>query len=133
MLVMGTDDCNGHSNKVTSSGSTSQSTSYSSISPENPSYGSVIADSLPEITEDLGPKFRILRRTDQIHELQTKLRNVETSRSEFKFVADRLIRMVIEEGLNQLRKYNAMLSSILEKKSPIVGSRPKVLISSNIY
>ena len=105
MLVMGTDDCNGHSNKVTSSGSTSQSTSCSSISPENPSYGSVIADSLPEITEDLGPKFRILRRTDQIHELQTKLRNVETSRSEFKFVADRLIRMVIEEGLNQLRKY----------------------------
>lgn len=102
MLVMGTDDCNGHSNKVTSSGSTSQSTSCSSISPENPSYGSVIADSLPEITEDLGPKFRILRRTDQIHELQTKLRNVETSRSEFKFVADRLIRMVIEEGLNQL-------------------------------
>ena len=79
MLVMGTDDCNGHSNKVTSSGSTSQSTSCSSISPENPSYGSVIADSLPEITEDLGPKFRILRRTDrvsvqgtdQIHELQT--------------------------------------------------------------
>merc|ERR1719270_1555566 len=70
--------------------------------PENESYGSVIADSLPEITEHLGPKFRILRRTDQIHELQTKLRNVETSRSEFKFVADRLIRMVIEEGLNQL-------------------------------
>ena len=108
MLVMGTDDCNGHSNKVTSSGSTSQSTSCSSISPENPSYGSVIADSLPEITEDLGPKFRILRRTDQIHELQTKLRNVETSRSEFKFVADRLIRMVIEEGLNQLRKYSVV-------------------------
>ena len=65
-------------------------------------YGSVIADSLPEITEKLGPKFRIMKRTDQIHELQTKLRNVETSRSEFKFVADRLIRMVIEEGLNQL-------------------------------
>ena len=115
MLVMGTDDCNGHSNKVTSSGSTSQSTSCSSISPENPSYGSVIADSLPEITEDLGPKFRILRRTDQIHELQTKLRNVETSRSEFKFVADRLIRMVIEEGLNQLRKYfTNFLTEILE-------------------
>ena len=102
MLDMGNDDCNSNANKMNSSGSNSQS----NISPENPSYGSVIADSLPEITEHLGPKFRILRRTDQIHELQTKLRNVETSRSEFKFVADRLIRMVIEEGLNQLRKYS---------------------------
>ena len=87
---------------MNSSVSISQSSRFFSISPENPSYGSVIADSLPEITERLGTKFRILRRTDQIHELQTKLRNVETSRSEFKFVADRLIRMVIEEGLNQL-------------------------------
>ena len=102
---MGHDDCNNHSNNMNSSVSTSQSSSFSSIPPENPSYGSVIADSLPEITERLGTKFRILRRTDQIHELQTKLRNVETSRSEFKFVADRLIRMVIEEGLNQLREY----------------------------
>merc|ERR1712156_621441 len=84
--IMGHDDCNNHSNNMNSSVSTSQSSSFSSIPPENPSYGSVIADSLPEITE----------------RLQTKLRNVETSRSEFKFVADRLIRMVIEEGLNQL-------------------------------
>ena len=99
---MGNDDCNSHSNNMTSSASTSSS--FSSVSTENPSYGSVIADSLPEITENLGPKFRILRRTDQIHELQTRLRALDTSRSDFKFVADRLIRMVIEEGLNQLRK-----------------------------
>jgi len=101
---MGNDDCNHHSNEsatMPTSNSTSHSSSYSSIT-ENPSYGSVIADTLPEITEKLGPKFRILKRTDQIHELQTKLRNVETSRSEFKFSADRLIRTVIEEGLNQL-------------------------------
>ena len=84
---------------------TSTSSSYSSIS-ENSSYGSVIADSLPEWQYlELGPKFRILRRTDQIHELQTRLRALDTSRSDFKFVADRLIRMVIEEGLNQLRKF----------------------------
>lgn len=51
---------------------------------------------------NFGEKFRILRRTDQIAELQTLIRDVETSRSDFKFVADRLIRMVIEEGLNQL-------------------------------
>ena len=30
------------------------------------------------------------------------IRDKMTSRSEFKFVADRLIRMVVEEGLNQL-------------------------------
>ena len=30
------------------------------------------------------------------------IRDIETSRSSFKFVADRLIRTVIEEGLNQL-------------------------------
>ena len=30
------------------------------------------------------------------------IRDKATSRSEFKFVADRLIRMVVEEGLNQL-------------------------------
>jgi len=50
----------------------------------------------------LGGKFKVLERTDQISELQTIMRNKSTSRSDFKFVADRLIRMVIEEGLNQL-------------------------------
>ena len=47
-------------------------------------------------------KFKVLKSTDQIKELQTIIRDKETSRSDFKFVADRLIRMVIEEGLNQL-------------------------------
>jgi len=44
----------------------------------------------------------VLNTTDQIRELQTMIRDKATSRSEFKFVADRLIRMVVEEGLNQL-------------------------------
>ncbi len=67
------------------------------------SYGSVTVDSLAEWEYlKLGSKFRILRRTDQIEELQTSLRDASTSRSDFKFAADRLIRMVIEEGLNQL-------------------------------
>ena len=88
--------------------STSTSSSYSSIATENSNYGSVIADSLPEWQSlNLGKNFRLLQRTDQIHELQTRLRDVNTSRSDFKFVADRLIRMVIEEGLNQLRKCTA--------------------------
>lgn len=51
---------------------------------------------------DLGPKFKLLEPTNQIQELQTLIRDSATSRSHFKFVADRLIRTVIEEGLNQL-------------------------------
>jgi hypothetical protein len=35
-------------------------------------------------------------------ELQTIIRDKTTSRSDFKFYADRLIRLVIEESLNQL-------------------------------
>jgi len=54
------------------------------------------------VMSELGPKFKILPATDQIRELQTIIREKGTSRSDFKFVADRLIRMVIEEGLNQL-------------------------------
>lgn len=66
-----------------------------------PSYGSVTADVYHSQLQ-LGAKFRILSRTSQIQEHQTRLRAADTSRSDFKFVADRLIRMVIEEGLNQL-------------------------------
>ena len=42
-------------------------------------------------------KFKVLESTDQIKELQTIIRDKETSRSDFKFVADRLIRMVSSE------------------------------------
>lgn len=50
----------------------------------------------------LGDKFKVLKSTNQIKELQTIIRDSTTTRSDFKFEADRLIRMVIEEGLNQL-------------------------------
>jgi len=53
-------------------------------------------------TLQFGGKFKVLPASDQIRELQTIIRDKSTSRSDFKFVADRLIRMVIEEGLNQL-------------------------------
>ena len=39
---------------------------------------------------------------DQIRALQTVLRDKTTTRGDFKFYADRLIRLVVEEGLNQL-------------------------------
>ena len=40
--------------------------------------------------------------TDQIRRLQTIIRDQDSSRSDFVFSADRLIRLVVEEGLNQL-------------------------------
>ncbi|XP_069124333.1 uracil phosphoribosyltransferase homolog [Argopecten irradians] len=51
---------------------------------------------------DFGPKFKKLRITDNVRELQTVLRSKLTSRGDFIFYADRLIRLVVEECLNQL-------------------------------
>lgn len=52
--------------------------------------------------EDFGPNFKVIPINDQIRELQTVIRDKNTTRSDFKFYADRLIRLVVEEGLNQL-------------------------------
>lgn len=54
------------------------------------------------IVTQYGKNLKILPANDQINELQTILRDRNTSRSDFKFYADRLIRLVIEESLNQL-------------------------------
>jgi uracil phosphoribosyltransferase len=50
----------------------------------------------------LGSNFKVLPSTDPVRELQTILRDRNTNRSDFVFFADRLIRLVVEEGLNQL-------------------------------
>ncbi|KAK0426334.1 hypothetical protein QR680_009651 [Steinernema hermaphroditum] len=47
-------------------------------------------------------KVIVLPSSDHIKELHTVLRDKNTDRSEFVFCADRLMRLVIEEGLNQL-------------------------------
>lgn len=49
-----------------------------------------------------GKNLKIMPTNDQIKELQTIIRDKTTTRSEFVFYADRLIRLVVEEGLNQL-------------------------------
>ncbi|GJQ67582.1 hypothetical protein Trydic_g8388 [Trypoxylus dichotomus] len=51
---------------------------------------------------NFGKNLKVLPTNDQIKELQTILRDRNTTRSDFKFYADRLIRLVIEESLNQL-------------------------------
>ncbi|KAM9511373.1 uracil phosphoribosyltransferase homolog isoform 1-T1 [Salvelinus alpinus] len=51
---------------------------------------------------NLGPQLKLLPLNSQILELQTIIRDKTTSRGDFVFCADRLIRLVVEEGLNQL-------------------------------
>lgn len=62
----------------------------------------ISTSSLSVIKEDFGPNLIRLRVTNQIKELQTVIRDKNTSRGDFIFCADRLIRLVVEEGLNQL-------------------------------
>ncbi|XP_028839711.1 uracil phosphoribosyltransferase homolog [Denticeps clupeoides] len=50
----------------------------------------------------IGPQLKLLPLNDQIRELQTIIRDKTTTRGDFVFCADRLIRLVVEEGLNQL-------------------------------
>ncbi|KAM8965428.1 uracil phosphoribosyltransferase homolog [Sarcophilus harrisii] len=53
-------------------------------------------------SRQLGPQLKLLPMNDQIRELQTIIRDKTASRGDFMFSADRLIRLVVEEGLNQL-------------------------------
>lgn len=52
--------------------------------------------------EGFGNQFKLISINGQVKELQTIIRDKNTTRSDFKFYADRLIRLVVEEGLNQL-------------------------------
>lgn len=54
------------------------------------------------VCQDFASRLKLLPMNDQIRELQTIIRDRTTSRGDFVFCADRLIRLVVEEGLNQL-------------------------------
>ncbi|XP_004480944.1 uracil phosphoribosyltransferase homolog [Dasypus novemcinctus] len=55
-----------------------------------------------ELSPQMGEQLKLLPMNDQIRELQTIIRDKSASRGDFMFSADRLIRLVVEEGLNQL-------------------------------
>ncbi|XP_026796369.2 uracil phosphoribosyltransferase homolog isoform X2 [Pangasianodon hypophthalmus] len=63
---------------------------------------SVEKQSEAAVNSDPPIQLKLLPLTDQIRELQTIIRDKTTSRGDFVFCADRLIRLVVEEGLNQL-------------------------------
>ncbi|XP_054435518.1 uracil phosphoribosyltransferase homolog [Pteronotus mesoamericanus] len=55
-----------------------------------------------QLSGQIGAQLKLLPMNDQIRELQTIIRDKTASRGDFMFSADRLIRLVVEEGLNQL-------------------------------
>jgi len=69
-----------------------------------PPMSSCAREPIPYLMKEneFGVNFKTLTESHQIKELQTIIRDKNTSRNDFKFYADRLIRLVIEESLNQL-------------------------------
>ncbi|KMY97805.1 uncharacterized protein Dsimw501_GD29394 [Drosophila simulans] len=65
-------------------------------------HAAVPAATSEEILAEYGSNLKLLECNSQVAELLTILRDKNTTRSDFKFYADRLIRLVIEESLNQL-------------------------------
>ncbi|CAK6450486.1 unnamed protein product [Pipistrellus nathusii] len=68
-------------------------------------YDALAGDSLlrdSQLSSQIGAQLKLLPMNEQIRELQTIIRDKTASRGDFMFSADRLIRLVVEEGLNQL-------------------------------
>ncbi|TGZ67733.1 hypothetical protein CRM22_004622 [Opisthorchis felineus] len=55
-----------------------------------------------DVLSQFSKNIILLPPSDHVRLLQTVLRNRDTPRNEFIFYADRLIRLIVEEGLNQL-------------------------------
>ncbi|KAM5197662.1 uracil phosphoribosyltransferase homolog [Hipposideros larvatus] len=64
-----------------------------------------------ELSGQIGAQLKLLPMNDQIRELQTIIRDKTASRGDFMFSADRLIRLVVEEGLNQLPYKECMVTT----------------------
>uniref|UniRef100_A0A8P0NUA0 Uracil phosphoribosyltransferase homolog n=2 Tax=Canis lupus familiaris TaxID=9615 RepID=A0A8P0NUA0_CANLF len=64
-----------------------------------------------EVFQQIGAQLKLLPMNDQIRELQTIIRDKTASRGDFMFSADRLIRLVVEEGLNQLPYKECMVTT----------------------
>lgn len=86
-----------------------QACSSASLSQEhNHGSGNVVASAGDSFLRDsqlswqIGAQLKLLPMNEQIRELQTIIRDKTASRGDFMFSADRLIRLVVEEGLNQL-------------------------------
>lgn len=70
---------------------------------------SLLKDS--QLSWQIGAQLKLLPMNEQIRELQTIIRDKTASRGDFMFSADRLIRLVVEEGLNQLPYKECMVTT----------------------
>lgn len=57
---------------------------------------------MPTVEKKSPSSLKLIKVNDQVRRLQTIIRDKTSSRSDFVFNADRLIRLVVEEGLNLL-------------------------------
>ncbi|XP_033057182.1 uracil phosphoribosyltransferase homolog isoform X1 [Trachypithecus francoisi] len=89
--------------------SESNSGSGDSSSYDAPAGNSFVGDC--ELSRQIGAQLKLLPMNDQIRELQTIIRDKTASRGDFMFSADRLIRLVVEEGLNQLPYKECMVTT----------------------
>ncbi|XP_075394724.1 uracil phosphoribosyltransferase homolog isoform X2 [Tenrec ecaudatus] len=76
---------------------------------DTPGAETLLADC--ELSRLMGAQLKLLPMNDQIWELQTIIRDKTASRGDFMFSADRLIRLVVEEGLNQLPYKECMVTT----------------------
>ncbi|XP_010965863.1 uracil phosphoribosyltransferase homolog [Camelus ferus] len=76
---------------------------------DTPASDSLLGDC--ELSRQIGAQLKLLPMNDQIRELQTIIRDKTASRGDFMFSADRLIRLVVEEGLNQLPYKECMVTT----------------------
>lgn len=95
-----------------------QACSSASLNPEHNcgsgNYDSSAGDSLlrdSQLSWQIGAQLKLLPMNEQIRELQTIIRDKTASRGDFMFSADRLIRLVVEEGLNQLPYKECMVTT----------------------
>ncbi|KAF4026971.1 uracil phosphoribosyltransferase homolog isoform 1-T1 [Dama dama] len=108
----------GHANSSVPAERDSQASGGATLSSENNggtgNYDAPASDSLLgdcEISRQIGAQLKLLPMNDQIRELQTIIRDKTASRGDFMFSADRLIRLVVEEGLNQLPYKECMVTT----------------------
>ncbi|XP_020738136.1 uracil phosphoribosyltransferase homolog isoform X1 [Odocoileus virginianus] len=108
----------GHANSSVPAEWDSQVSGGATLNPENNggtgNYDAPASDSLLgdcEISRQIGAQLKLLPMNDQIRELQTIIRDKTASRGDFMFSADRLIRLVVEEGLNQLPYKECMVTT----------------------
>jgi hypothetical protein len=95
---------------ITSGSSLQLASSQSYLSMASPTSSAALAPPQPAQTvnsnlahlDPLPPSVFTLPQTAQLEALYTIIRNKETSRGDFLFYSDRIIRLLVEEGLNHL-------------------------------